>query len=124
MAKISKALVIFGGKTTHPLRHVLKEGFHHCFVAILNEGYWIQVDTAVYGLDIRVVAGPNDDLKSIYEQNGYKVIETKSNIPKIWKFNPFYGNVRVDNCVGLVKSVLSLNSYALTPYSLYKELKK
>lgn len=120
----NKALVVFGGKSDHPLAPLLKEGFHHCFVAVLSEGYWITVDNVLGHMVIKVVAGPDEDLSGHYRRHGYTVVETTTQKPDVWKFNPFYGNIMVANCVGLVKSVLSMNSLVWTPYSLYKELTK
>tara|TARA_R110000772_G_scaffold36387_1_gene87061 strand:- start:4706 stop:5074 length:369 start_codon:yes stop_codon:yes gene_type:complete len=120
----NKALVMFGGSSCHPLKWLLKENFHHCFVTILSEGYWIEIDDVMGHIKMTVVAGEDTDMVKHYAGLGYKVIQTKTKRPNIWKFNPFYGNIRVANCVGLVKSILSVNSLALTPYSLYRELRK
>lgn len=118
-----KALVMFGGESCHPLACLLESGFKHCFVSVLSEGYWIEIDKVIGKFKVWVVAGEEFDLAAHYRAEGYRVLEVKEKIPNIWKFNPFYGNIMVANCVGLVKAVLSMNSLALTPFQLYKELK-
>ena len=121
---MSNALVVFGGSSCHPLAWMLHEDFQHCFVCVLSEGYWVEIDKVQGKCKIRVVAGADFDLAALYEKNGYKVLTTKRQKADIWRFNPFYGNIMVANCVGVVKAVLSMNSLALTPYQLYKELKR
>lgn len=121
---MERALVIFGGGSCYPLSRLLKPGFGHCFVCILTDGHWIEFDKVRGKFTVRIMVNDTYDMKYHYEQCGYKVIEFKPQKPKVWKFNPFYGNIMVANCVGMAKAILSIDSFALTPYQLFKTLKR
>jgi len=56
----------------------------------------------------------NYDIVSHYEEQGWEVVEVKDDPVAVG--TPFVLN----NCVGHVKSVLGITSWALTPYQLYK----
>ena len=121
---MEQALVIFGGESAHPLSWMLESGFKHCFLCVLSQGHWIELNKVQGSFTVRVMGRKADNPALKYENAGYKVLTVQPQSPNIWKFNPFYGNIMVANCVGLVKAVLSMNSLALTPFSLYKELTK
>jgi hypothetical protein len=120
-----KAIVSFRDYGNHPLKWMLKEGFRHVVVAVLTPGgYWVEIDYAVGVPVITVVGGNDSDLNKYYEDQGYITVERSQTINKQFKFNLFRGNIFVANCVGLVKAILGLDSFAITPYQLYKDIKK
>lgn len=114
-----KALVIFSDAGVHWAAPMLKQGFRHVAVAVLNEGYWIGIDPVMGVPDIRVIAGPDHDLAGQYRDEGFTVVET--NIRNNAGPFPF----ALANCVGAVKAVLGINAPLIwTPLQLYRHLTK
>ena len=113
-----RALVVFHDKGIGFLSRFLKPGFRHCFVAIRNGNYWIMVDGLNGVPSIEVVAPADFDLATYCRDKGFTVVETKQRgtVPR----SPF----SVANCVGLVKAVLCIRSMVITPYGLYKHLRR
>ncbi len=113
-----KALVVFHGHGCHVLSRFLKPGFSHVFVALRNGDYWILFDTQAGVPIIEVVAPADYDLTAFYRRQGFTVIETEQRmtVPR--------GPFAIANCVGQVKSILCIRSAAITPYALYKHMRK
>ncbi len=112
-----RALVLFRDEGVHIFRPLLKPGFRHVFCALQDErGYWIKMDARAGVPEIRVIAGPDYDLISFYEECGYTVVETETgeDSPR--------GPFAFANCVGYVKAALAIRSAALTPWQLYQHL--
>lgn len=113
-----KALVVFHDHGSHVLSPLLKRGFRHCFAAVSNGEYWITIDGGE-GFPLIEVAAPSDfDLAAHYRKQGFGVIETEqgSTLPS----SPLV----LANCVGIVTTVLCIRSWAVTPYGLYKYLRR
>jgi hypothetical protein len=119
-----KTLVSFREYGNHPLRGILKDGFKHVVIAIQTGDYWVEIDYAVGVPITHVIAHKDYDLLNYYARQGYTVVKRDQEINKQFNFNLFRGNIFVANCVGLTKALLGLNSWALTPYQLYKRLIK
>ena len=118
-----KAIVVFGdGGGAHPLNFLLKEGFNHCFVIVESSARWVVIELVNGIMEVTVSSNVSVDIAKFYRDRGYKTVETRQRVQRVSKYNPWNGLLMVANCVGIVKSVLSLNSLALTPYQLYKEL--
>ena len=124
-----KAIVVFcdvkkdDGKG-HPFAWLLKNNFKHCFVSFLTEVGWVEIDYRMGIPLVRCMAPPEFDMNKHYEDNGFITVETKQPRNMRFRFNPFRGNIMVANCVGLIKALLGIKSFAITPYQLYKRLKK
>ena len=114
-----RAIVVFGdGERQHWLAWLLKPGFRHCFVCLEDNDLWLQVDGAEGVPIIKYLTTSDFDLTMFYRDQGMTVVETYQRIkPVIWP-------LMLRNCVGLVKTVLCIRSMSLTPYSLYKRLKR
>ena len=114
-----KAIVAFmniEGKG-HPLGGLLKDNFKHCIIALQSENGWVEID---YRIGI-----PEDfDLNSHYQDAGYITVETEQSQNIKFSFNLFCGIISVSNCVGLVKAILGVKYFSVTPYQLYKRLNK
>ena len=119
-----KALVLFKDSTWHPLHFLLKENFKHCFVCVNTGQFWVEVNLIKNVTQIHVVATADYDVEDFYRQSGHIVVSTSQRVMRPSIFNLFYGTFLIANCVGLVKSILGINTFSWTPYSLYKELKK
>jgi hypothetical protein len=103
---------------SHPLSFLLKKGFQHCFVCIEDNGLWIQVDGGIGIPIIKYLTTSDFDVAGYWRSQGLTVIETtRRNQSILWPF-------KIHNCVGLVKWILCINSWSLTPYGLYKYLRK
>ena len=111
--------MIFSNEGVHWAAPMLKQGFRHVAVAVLNGGYWIGIDPVMGTPDIRVIAGPDHDLAGQYRSEGFTVVET--DIRKNAGPFPF----ALANCVGAVKAILGLNAPLIwTPFGLFKHLTK
>ena len=120
-----KAIVSFRNYGNHPLKDLLKTGFKHAVVAVLTpDGYWVEIDSGTGIPSVTVMGGADFDLNQWYEKQGYITVETTQVKNKKFIFNPLRGNIFIANCVGTVKSVLGLDCICVTPYQLYKRLKK
>jgi len=121
-----KAIVTFRpsfGPNRHPLDWLLKENFKHCAIAVLSPNGWVEIDYAIGVPFVKVLAPTDFDLKTWYEEQGFITITTKQALNKHFRFNLFRGNIFVSNCVGLVKAILGVSNFAITPYQLYKRLR-
>ena len=114
------ALVVFSSENNHPLQFLLSKKRRHVFCAICDDdrGHWLSYDWHQGIPIIRCEAGSNFDLKSFYQEQGYEVVETTVGT------TPPHGPLQWNNCVGHVKTILALNTYALVPNGLYKYLTK
>ena len=112
------ALVVFHGHGCHVLSRFLKPGFSHVFVAVRDGDYWISIDMRAGVPAIEVVAPGGFDLAAFYRDEGFTVIETsqRRKAPRA----PF----AIANCVGHVKAILCIRSFAITPWRLYKHLRR
>lgn len=112
-----RALVVFSGGSGVDdfLSRRLKEGFKHCFVVIDDGSYWIRIDGKAGVAEIEVVANSDYDLTSFYRSEGYRVVET-------YRRDRPMPHLVAGNCVGVVKAVLGLHSWAITPHQLYRRL--
>lgn len=108
-------LVVFHDNGGHPLDFLLKKGFRHCFCVVASGNYWIQVDATIGLPELNVIAGTDYDLEQYYIDEGYTVVKAKKDKPSPY---PYLHN----NCVGMIKSVLGLRTFAVTPYQLFKYL--
>ena len=119
---IMEALVVFKDETGHPLNFLLKKGFKHCFICVKSGAYWIEVDIIRNVPHIKVMTGSDYDMQDFYMNQGFIVVKTRQRVSRPSRLNIFYGSLMVANCVGLVKTILAVNTLSWTPYSLYKEL--
>ena len=113
----SRALVVFSptSGTDDFLTRCLKEGFKHCFVVIDDGTYWIRIDGKAGMPEIEVAANSSYDLTSFYRSEGYRVVET-------YRRNRPMPNFVLGSCVGTIKAVLGLRSWAVSPWQLYRRL--
>lgn len=105
----------------------LKPGFIHCFVllAINGDERWIKIE-GIYGR-LRVTQIPlGDDEREHYVRyvaRGATVIKTDVQSEMlIWPL--MNGEINVRTCVSVIKSLLGIRSWAVTPWQLYKHLRK
>lgn len=112
------ALVIFTSENNHPLAWLLNSKRRHVFCAIRDDerGHWLSYNWCSGIPMIRCEASSDFDLKSFYEAHGYEVIET------VVGDTPPFGPLQWNNCVGHVKTLLAMNTFALVPNGLYKHM--
>ena len=113
-----KALAVFHDHGCHILDPLLKRGFRHCFCALETEDCWISIESRAGVMVLEAVAPAGYDLATFYRAEGFSVIETTQ------RTTPLRAPLVVANCVGFVKSVLGIRSAALTPWQLYKHLRR
>ena len=119
-----KTVISFRDYGDHPLKWMLKKGFKHVVIAVQTGEYWVEIDYSVGVPIVHVMSHKDYDIVKYYQEQGYVTVEREQEINKQFKFNLFRGNIFVANCVGLTKALLGLNSWAITPYQLYKRLLK
>ncbi len=114
-----KAIVVFHSQVerAHPLARFMKPGFWHCFVVVCSDDLWILIDGHMGVPVVKYVAKDDGfDLAAFYRSQGCVVVEMEQReacpvLPLTWR-----------SCVGLVKAVLGVRSWAVTPYQLYRYL--
>ena len=114
-----KALVMFSSDNTHPLAPLLSREVRHVWCAVYDDRtrIWVEYNTGAFGHDIRVACDGDFDIIKWYESQGNEVFVIETDGPAKVQL-PFIMN----NCVGLVKAVLGLSSWALTPRQLRKHI--
>ena len=112
------ALAVFHNHGVGFLQRFLKTGFRHVFVAVLVGECWVSIDGRAGVPFVDIVANADFDLAKFYRNEGFTVIETVQR--KVPPVSPF----AIANCVGMAKTILSIRSTAVTPWRLYKYLRK
>jgi hypothetical protein len=107
-------LVIFKAENEHPLAFLLDRRRRHVFCAANVGDYWIVYDWAQGLPELHITA---EDPTEHYLKLGYEVLEHE-------RQEAVQGPVLLNNCVGLVKSLCGIRSFALTPHQLYRHLTK
>ncbi len=112
------ALVIFSSDNTHPLSFLLNKQRRHVWCAIKDEerGHWISYNWSQGIPELTCLATSDFDLKTFFEDQGLEVLET------VVGDTPPHGPLQWNNCVGHVKTILAIHTYALVPNGLYKHL--
>lgn len=93
----------------------LKPGFIHCFVLIATDGKWIKLEGKSGALSISILGWIND-VEWHYRRQGAVTVKTTVQLNALR--SPFVART----CVGLIKSVLGIRSFAVTPWQLYQNL--
>ena len=107
------ALVGFRDDVEAGWQHLLKPGYRHCWCAVNIDDTWIEVDGGPRVPRLRVSSG---DLPAFYRTQPIRFLVG----PYLsdWPKSPL---IRRD-CVGMVKAVLGIRSWAVTPWQLYRAL--
>ena len=115
---VMDALVIFSSENNHPLSWLLTSKRRHvwCAVRDTDRGHWISYDWGKGIPTVRCEAASDFDLRSHYQAQGFEVLETTVGD------TPPHGPLQWNNCVGHVKTMLAIDTYALVPNGLYKHL--
>lgn len=109
-------ICIFKDESGHPVARFLKKGFRHVFCAVFIDGYWVVIDPA----DNRTyVFISTTEIEQFYRSEGCTVVRVPEG--KGGRKRTF---LSFGSCVGLTKSILGIRCFALTPYQLYKYLRK
>jgi len=121
------ALVVFSDQTDLPWLRVLKHGFRHCFLAMLQGSRWLIYDPLLHRTEIVALDLPMDfDLADWYRAHGLRVVAANvrpAPLPPAtlapWAHLP----LRPFTCVEAVKRVLGIQAANIfTPWQLYRHL--
>jgi hypothetical protein len=113
-----KAIVVFSDSDQHPLGWMLRKGYRHCFVCMLENGCWMKLDGKEGVPEITYLTQDGFDLAEHYREQETVTAVVEIDCDRRALFGPFM----LRNCVGLVKGYLCLRSRAVTPYGLYRYL--
>ncbi len=106
------------------IRHLMKKDFGHVYIIAKDQFNWVQIDPRNASLEVCILAfKPEDDVPEILnEKYGHRFIrvEVEQKINKWPNLNPF----KMIHCVNIVKYILGIKMWAVTPYKLYKKLLK
>lgn len=116
-----KALVIFSSANSHWLSRWLHSDTKHVSCAIYDDRtrIWIEHDVTAEGHVMQVVCDGDYDIISYYESEGREVYaidfepQRQINLPFL-----------LNNCVGMVKALLGMDSFALTPRQLRSHIRR
>tara|TARA_R110002073_G_scaffold228573_2_gene389353 strand:+ start:2627 stop:3217 length:591 start_codon:yes stop_codon:yes gene_type:complete len=113
-----KCLIIFGAENAHPFAWILNRKRRHVWCALQDteRNVWVSYNWHQGLPIIQSECAADYDLATYYRAQGYTVIEMERGIyPRIPLFI-------LNNCVGHVKQVCALKSWAVTPHQLYRSL--
>ena len=117
---MGRALVVFEHNNLHPLSPLLKRGFRHVFCAVVEDNGRAWVEHNLHGTEyVTTSIAPLDyDLAGYYRDLGMIVVEYERPRHRV------LGWLLANSCVGTVKHVLGIRSWAVTPFQLYQYLIK
>jgi len=118
MGEAMKALVVFCDNNDHPLSRFLKPGYRHVMCVVQTDAGWVRIDGARGIPNVQVEAPGSLDLAAYYRKEGFEVLEVSQGTSA----NPL--PLTLNNCVGMVKAVLGVRSWSITPHQLYRHLRK
>ena len=109
-------IVVFQYANSHPLAWLLHHRHRHVWCAIKDEerGMWISYDWRQGIPMMRAEAASDFDLAAHYRKQGYDVVGVKVSD----RANLF--PIILNNCVGHVKLIMGIKSWAVTPHQLYQ----
>lgn len=114
-----KAVVVFRDECDRWVARFLKRGFRHVFCLVDDGQFWVLVDGLMGVPAVKAVTASSFDVAAWYRGEGFTVVETERGT------NPPRGPFISANCVGMVKTALGIRApFALTPYQLYRTLKR
>lgn len=113
-----RALAIFHGRGDHWLAPLLKRGFSHVAAALeVAPGRWVLIDPGLGTPKVEIVEA--DDIATKLAAEGMTTVDVETR--EIEARSPFLANT----CVGVVKKLLGVSApFALTPYRLYRHLRR
>lgn len=112
-------IVVFQSSDGHPLCKLLKGGFQHVWCATHDpERGWSSFDWRMGSAHLRMEASAHYRLADHYRREGYTVLDVQCG--DMYSCSP----IILNNCVGYVKLIMGIQSWALTPHQLYRHLTK
>jgi len=113
-----KCLVVFGAENAHPLAWLLNRKRRHVWCALQDteQNMWLSYNWHKGLPIIRAEAAADFDLEVHYLAQGFEVVSIERGDIPCMSFSI------LNNCVGHVKVVCAIKSWALTPYQLYRSL--
>jgi len=115
-----KCLLIFGAGNAHPLAWLLNRKRRHVWCALqdVDRGAWISYNWHQGVPVIQAEAAADYDLATHYRAQGFEVVEVERGTqPRLFP-------LVMNNCVGHVKVVCALHTFAVTPHQLYRSMTK
>ena len=115
------ATVVFTNEVDHWLAKTLRPGFRHVFCAVDHPEH---PQAVVYNLTDRgllsVASSVYGKALALHYRNAGLIALSVPATP----WNRPRGPFTINSCVGLTKQVIGIESFALTPYQLYRHLMK
>jgi hypothetical protein len=115
-----KCLLIFGAENAHPLAWLLNRKRRHVWCALqdVDRGAWISYNWHQGVPVIQAEAAADYDLTTHYRAQGFAVVEVdRGTQPRLFP-------LVMNNCVGHVKVICALHTFAVTPHQLYRSMTK
>jgi hypothetical protein len=115
------AWIIFSNDTDIRMLRLLKRGFRHCFIIMLQDQRWILIDPRSNKTDVNILPHPaNFNFPRYFVSQGKTVMKLPPVVTPKRIMMPF-----CFSCVETVKRMIGLHRYfILTPYQLYRYLNK
>lgn len=113
--------VVFSGDTDIRMLRLLRKGFRHCFIMMLQGGRWIMIDPRSNRMDVALLPHPAKfNFPRYFTQQGKTVVKIAA-VQTPDKMAPLFPL----SCVETVKRILGIHArFVLTPYQLYKHITK
>lgn len=103
-------------------RRFLHTNFGHCFILTKDKYNWLEINQTLSRLRLTILPfANNDDVPRKYKDH---LTYCQIVYVKLEKESTRKGMGMMPTCVGIVKHIMGLKLFALTPYQLYKKLLK
>jgi hypothetical protein len=115
-----KCLLIFGAGNSHPLAWLLNRKRRHVWCALqdIDRNMWVSYNWHQGVPVIQSEAAADYDLATHYRAQGFAVVEVERGTqPRLFP-------LVMNNCVGHVKVICALRTFAVTPHQLYRSMTK
>ncbi|MGZ0220229.1 MAG: hypothetical protein ACKVIY_14570 [Acidimicrobiales bacterium] len=111
-------LVIFGAENAHPLAWLLNRKRRHVWCALQDteRNMWVSYDWHQGLPVIKAEAAADFDLAGHYRDQGYEVVKVDRGTEALMQ------PLILNNCVGHVKVVCAIKSWAMTPHQLHRSI--
>jgi hypothetical protein len=120
MMSSMKCLLIFGAENAHPLAWLLNRKRRHVWCALqdTDRNMWVSYNWHQGVPVIQAEAAADYDLATHYRAQGFAVVEVERGT------EPRLLPLVMNNCVGHVKVICALSTFAVTPHQLYRSMTK
>tara|TARA_R100000781_G_scaffold60632_1_gene38781 strand:+ start:6518 stop:6964 length:447 start_codon:yes stop_codon:yes gene_type:complete len=119
MMGVSNAFVVFKNSENWLMQYLLEENFSHVAMILYYLDQWIVVDPAFDSVKTIFGVGELDHYLDLCLEQGQTIVKIDYQCENEFSLIPW---PRMMTCVSMIKAVLGIGRFCLTPKGLYKQL--